>query len=204
MAATVHAHWIFLSPSKSFSYKCFCEGNKAQNFELIWTGFVSTVCSANLPIRADEDPVQPLSPRKIFTAIGSYFCVSKPFHSRCSVTLYLLLMYSLGKLPSTKPPIVIVRKSLTHSSFQLLVIMMLKKRESFAANSCNNVFVCHMRWKSDRQYLCTPSVTLDWSSDEIPFRNLLTPAGAASLKEKKIHFLLLVLLCGGRPCLPLH
>lgn len=137
------------------------------------------------------------------TAINSHFCRSKPFYSRCSVTLHLLLMYSLGKLLSTKPPIVIVRKSLTHSSFQLLVITMLKKGKSFAANSCNNVFVCHMRWKSDRQYLCTPSVTLDWSADEILFRNLLTPAGAASLKEKK-HFLLLVLLCGGRPCLPLH
>lgn len=36
-----------------------------------------------------------------------------------------------------------------------------KKRKSFAANSFNNVFACHMRWKSDRQYLCTPSVTPD-------------------------------------------
>lgn len=129
--------------------------------------FVSTVCSVNLPITAAEDPLQSLSlSQENFhfsncTAIGSYFCGSKPFHSRCLVTLHLLLMYSLGKLLSTKPPIVIVRKSLTHSSFQLLVIMLLKKRKSFAANSCNNVFVCHMRWKSDRQYLCTPSVTRD-------------------------------------------
>lgn len=91
--------------------------------------FVPTVFNANLPITADEDPVQsPLlenfhSSKR--TAIGSYFCRS--LHSRCSETLYLLLMYSLGKLLSPKPPIVIVRKSLTHGSFQLLVIMMLKK-----------------------------------------------------------------------------
>lgn len=71
-----------------------------------------------------------LSPRKFSTfhsAIGSYFCGSRSFHSRYSVTLHLLLMYSLGKLLSTNPPIAVVRKSLTHGSFQLLVIMMLKK-----------------------------------------------------------------------------
>lgn len=93
--------------------------------------FVPTVFNANLPITADEDPVQSPLPENFHsskcTAIGSYFCRSKPLHSRCSETLYLLLMYSLGKLLSPKPPIVIVRKSLTHGSFQLLVIMMLKK-----------------------------------------------------------------------------
>lgn len=93
--------------------------------------FVPTVFNANLPITEDEDPVQSLLLENFHsskcTAIGSYFCRSKPLHSRCSETLYFLLMYSLGKLLSPKHPTVIVRKSLTHSSFQLLVIMMLKK-----------------------------------------------------------------------------
>lgn len=38
------------------------------------------------------------------SAIGSYFYGSKTFHSRCSMTLYLLLMYSLGKVLSRIPP----------------------------------------------------------------------------------------------------
>lgn len=93
--------------------------------------FVPTVFNANLPITADEDPVQSPSPRKfplfkmqcykqLFLQIQTLaFKTFRDFISPANVFL--------GEVTIPKPPIVIVRKSLTHSSFQLLVIMMLKK-----------------------------------------------------------------------------